>query len=125
MEDLEKSAKEAWPIEACALLSGVWEEDRISVKRIFRTRNAHNSPISFQLDPVELVRCYSEAEAAGEEIVGVFHSHPAPPAPSSTDLTFMRLNPVVWLIMSMPIGAIGGYLWKEGEAVKVEIRVSA
>ena len=123
IEELKNAARNAWPIEACALLAGKWRDDDGSVNRILPARNAENSPVSFHIDPAELVRLYEEAEQDGEELVGIFHSHPAPPAPSSTDLRYMRLNPVVWLIESMPSETMGAYVLNQGEPVPVEIRI--
>lgn len=123
LDGLRDAAVNAWPVEACALLSGRWSDNGVSVKRIFQARNIDNSPVSFQLDPVELISIYSKVEEAGEEIVGIFHCHPAPPSPSFTDLRFMKLNPVVWIIMSMPSEAYAGYIWRNDKVVEVQVRV--
>jgi proteasome lid subunit RPN8/RPN11 len=45
-------------------------------------------------------------EKAGDEydIMGIIHSHPAPPYPSSIDRENMKLWPVVWLIVDSRVG---------------------
>lgn len=45
-----------------------------------------------------------DADTRGESMVGIFHSHPAPPRPSQSDLNNMRLNPVIWIIASKITG---------------------
>jgi proteasome lid subunit RPN8/RPN11 len=123
MEALKEAASKSWPVVACALLAGSYEGDDSLVNRILPARNASNSPVSFQIDPAELVRLYEDAEEAGEEIVGIFHSHPAPPSPSSTDLRFMKLNPCVWLIESMPSEEIRAYILNQDRPGAVEIHL--
>jgi proteasome lid subunit RPN8/RPN11 len=71
---------------------------------VFLTENSAQSPVMFRIAPADLLRGYEQAEGAGLEVVGIFHSHPAPPWPSRVDLEYMRVNPVIWLIMSMPSG---------------------
>jgi proteasome lid subunit RPN8/RPN11 len=45
------------------------------------------------------------------------HSHPAPPQPSNIDLKFMKLNPFIWLIMSMIDKQIAAYQ-QQGDKVQ-------
>jgi len=43
----------------------------------------------FEMDPQEFMRVEREAEAAGYEVIGFYHSHPDWPAiPSQTDIAF-------------------------------------
>ena len=42
----------------------------------------------------------TNAEEKRLQVAGIFHSHPAGPAPSLTDAKFMEINPVVWVIYS-------------------------
>lgn len=89
------------PNEACALLFGITENDNLIVKEIFLTKNIDESKIHFTVSNDELIRGYKEAEEKKLEVVGIFHSHPdSEPYPSSTDVKFMKINPVSWLIFS-------------------------
>ena len=50
--------------------------------------NAERSPTFFRFDPAEQLQLYKEMDAAGEEIVVVYHSHTATEAyPSRTDIS--------------------------------------
>lgn len=73
------------PDEACGLLAG--SPDDGSVVRCFPTRNVAASAKLYTVDPKEHLRADREAEAAGLEIIGVFHSHTHTDAyPSPTDV---------------------------------------
>lgn len=102
--DMLNHAENTLPLESVALLFGVIEEPIVYVRRVVRVSNASESPTRFSVEPEEQYRLYMEAESLGEELVGIFHSHPAPPHPSATDLRYMKLNPVVWLIASKVTG---------------------
>jgi proteasome lid subunit RPN8/RPN11 len=118
LKQLYRHADECLPLESVALLFGHTEESMIRVTRIELLQNSADSRVRFAVEPEEQYRLLVEAEERGEELACVFHSHPAPPKPSATDLRYMRLNPVVWLIASKLTGS-----WKslayilDGESV--------
>ncbi|MFW9974717.1 MAG: M67 family metallopeptidase, partial [Candidatus Thorarchaeota archaeon] len=88
-----------------ALLFGKVSNQSIIVSHMELMHNeASSSTISFMVDPEEQYRLLVEAEAQGEDLVGIFHSHPAPPYPSRRDQKNMKINPVVWLIASKDSG---------------------
>lgn len=71
---------------------------RAVVKRIVEMENVEQSDSQFAIDPE---REYEVLEVAAQErldLVGIFHSHPAPPYPSVRDLQFMEHNPCAWVI---------------------------
>lgn len=96
IERLASLAKDALPNESCAFLLG--KND--SVIEILPMHNVDESAVTFSIEPQELLRAYDLAEGKKLQVIGIFHSHPARPAPSSTDRRFMEINPVVWLIYS-------------------------
>lgn len=114
-------AQQGWPFEACALLLGNTVKDASMVTEAFLTQNGEKSRVSFTISPEELFSAYKRAEMKGEEVVGIFHSHPAPPHPSGTDMLYMEINPVVWLIMSMPSKELGAYQFANGMIKEVKI----
>ena len=98
---LHEHAEANLPTEAAALLFGNISEHSITVDYIELVPNESTSGItSFKVNPEEQYRLLEEAEERNEELVCIFHSHPAPPFPSTTDSQNMKLNPVVWLIAS-------------------------
>jgi proteasome lid subunit RPN8/RPN11 len=124
LSELVDIATSSLPNESCALLAGevkdmkIWKD--IRVVEIIAARNADQSIVSFSVDEIELIELYERAEARGLQIVGIFHSHPSKPAPSSTDVEFMRINPIVWLIYSSVTHEFRAYIL-ENELEDVEM----
>jgi [CysO sulfur-carrier protein]-S-L-cysteine hydrolase len=124
LTELVDIATSSLPNESCALLAGevkdmkIWKD--IRVVEIIAARNADQSIVSFSVDEIELIELYERAEARGLQIVGIFHSHPSKPAPSSTDVEFMRINPIVWLIYSSVTHEFRAYIL-ENELQDVEM----
>lgn len=104
VERLLEHAEASLPLEAVALLFGIVREGMMIVKRMELLDNAARSETTFLVDPGIQYQLLVESERRGEEIVCVFHSHPAPPRPSLMDLKNMNVNPVVWLIASKITG---------------------
>ena len=102
---LHNHAEQSLPLEAAALLFGRVQDNNVVVKCIELVENAADSKTSFSVDPETEYKLLVEAEERGEDLIGIFHSHPAPPKPSSSDLRNMRLNPVVWVISSKLTGS--------------------
>lgn len=120
---LEKEARKSWPVEACAILIGHRKNELSEVVEVVLTQNVDASSITFKVDPLVLYNIYRKAEAEGREVVGVFHSHPAPPRPSGIDAEYMKVTLIPWLIMSMPSRSLGAYIWKDGSIIDVELEV--
>ena len=104
--DLERIAKESYPVEACAVLEGTLtliddeSSERANVLGIVPMRNADESIYTFRIDTNDLINTYEEIRSRNMEVVGIFHSHSSNAYPSLTDRKYMELNPVVWLIYS-------------------------
>ncbi len=104
MQALYTHATRCFPTESVALLFGHYDDGVATVTRVECVENTARSTVRFSVNPETQYRLLAEAEELGESLVGIFHSHPAGPHPSSTDLHYMRLNPVVWIIASMTDG---------------------
>ncbi len=102
---LQQHAETCLPDEAVALLFGVIIENNVFVNRVELIDNeSKTNRTTFSVNPESEYQLLVEAEELGESLVGIYHSHPAPPEPSTTDLRNMRLNPVAWLIASKQTG---------------------
>jgi proteasome lid subunit RPN8/RPN11 len=86
-------------------------ENEVTVTDILPMRNADESIVSFSIEPKELLQAYELAEKKKLQIVGIFHSHPARPVPSTTDTKFMEINPVIWLIYSTTNEQFKAYIY--------------
>lgn len=100
LDRLANLAESALPFESCALLLGEEMHTNRNILEMLVLTNHDRSPISFSVDPDDLFCAYEHARKIGLDIVGIFHSHLSMPRPSSKDIKFMRLNPIVWLIYS-------------------------
>jgi proteasome lid subunit RPN8/RPN11 len=120
IEQLITIAKQALPNESCAFLLG--RNDK--VVEILPMRNADESAVTFSIEPQELLRAYDLAESKRLQVIGIFHSHPARPAPSSTDREFMEINPVVWLIYSTTEHRFKAYVY-DSDVREVVVKITA
>ncbi|MFW9908852.1 MAG: M67 family metallopeptidase [Candidatus Thorarchaeota archaeon] len=126
LERLYHHAETCLPLESVALLFGSVEEDTIVVNRVELTENMAESRTTFSIDPVLQYNLFVKAEELGEDLVCIFHSHPAPPAPSKTDLKNMVLNSVVWLIASKQTGTweSRAFILDDGQPVEIIVTFS-
>jgi proteasome lid subunit RPN8/RPN11 len=75
------------PDEACGIIAGPEGSD--TPTRLIPMTNAERSPTFYRFDSGEQLRLYRELDAAGEEVVVVYHSHTATEAyPSRTDIAY-------------------------------------
>ena len=124
IEELIKTAKDALPNECCAFLLGEHNDDG-KVTTILRMRNIDESPVSFSIDPTELLNAYTLAETKGMEITAIFHSHPAKASPSSTDIKYMQINPVAWVIYSTTENEIRAFVYENEDIKEIGIKTIA
>ncbi len=123
---LQDHAERMLPDEAVALLFGTISGISVHVTLVELIENTSaTAHTSFSVSPEVEYSLLVEAEQRGESLVGIFHSHPAPPRPSQSDLRNMRFNPVVWLVASKLTGSwiVKGYALEENRAVEVVMHV--
>ena len=120
IEQLTRLARSSLPNESCAFLLG--KNDR--VVEILAMQNADQSAISFSIEPQDVLRAYEVAESKKLQVIGIFHSHPARPAPSNTDKKFMEINPVVWLIYSTTEQEFKAYVY-DSDVREVAVKITA
>ncbi len=122
---LHKHAEKQLPQEAAALLFGRIIDNQVNINHVELVKNdAKTSMTTFAINPEHEYQLLMEAEERGESLVCIYHSHPAPPKPSETDVKNMRLNPVVWLISSKLTGewVTKAYFLDDDAVVEVPIK---
>ena len=84
----------AYPEECCGLLIGEFQDGSV-LKKVISARATNNvfqkkeRYHRYTVDPMEYLAVETEAERLGQEVVGIYHSHPdAPPRPSRFDQSF-------------------------------------
>jgi len=120
INELSNLAKRSLPNESCAFLLG----KNGKVTEILPMHNVDESAISFTIEPKAVLQAYDLAESKKLNVIGIFHSHPAIPAPSSVDIRFMEINPVVWLIYSTSKREFKAFLY-DNEVIEVEVKITA
>lgn len=124
MDELARFTKEDFPHESCSLLLGNIVDNKYHVKVLKRMENVEHSEISFNIDPDELIKVYQWASDNGLNVIGIFHSHLVGTNPSSTDLTFMRINPVIWLIYEVSTSTYKAFLLIQDSPQEIRVEIS-
>jgi proteasome lid subunit RPN8/RPN11 len=87
--------------------------NQFKVYRIEKMKNRRASKYFFEMDSDELMEAYQRSSREGIDIIGVFHSHLEDADPSSSDLIYMEINPIVWVIYSCKYKKFQAYLSNE------------
>lgn len=109
-------AEVGFPKEVCALLEGSIIGNKsgldhmANVGGIIPMQNSDDSVYTFKIDPSDLIKAYEVINSRHLEVVGIFHSHSSAALPSSTDVKYMEINPVVWLIYSTTSHSSAAYI---------------
>jgi proteasome lid subunit RPN8/RPN11 len=85
-------------LECCGLLSG----RNGTIMRLFQTPNvAENKAVRYEAAPLDVRRILEEIDGAGEQHLGIYHSHPNSPAyPSATDRKLAAYD-VAYFVISL------------------------
>jgi proteasome lid subunit RPN8/RPN11 len=125
IDSLIRLTKEDLPNESCCLLVGrIVNDNEYCVEQVKIMENKTHSEYSFQMDPDELRAVYQWASKNSLDIVGVYHSHLDGSTPSSTDLIFMKLNPVIWLIYEVSGSRFRAFTVVKDILKEVKIKIS-
>ena len=118
-------SKENAPVEVCGLLFGSNDGKIATIENIQLVNNVLNSSTDFKVDPQEFIIALTEAEKKDLELIGFFHSHPAPSEPSVTDVRVMRLWPdTIWLIISSITYELAAYQIVEKNICRVPLKIT-
>jgi [CysO sulfur-carrier protein]-S-L-cysteine hydrolase len=120
---LQQEARRAPGEECCGLLAG---RDGV-VTRMFPAANALASATAFEIAPLELFHNLREMRAAGLELLGIYHSHPAGEnRPSPRDIEQAFYPDVAYFILSpLPAAAqpVRAFSIRDGRATELDIEV--
>jgi proteasome lid subunit RPN8/RPN11 len=110
------------PNEACGLLAGTGGR----VCQVYPAENSLHSPTAYEMNPAQQIAAFLDFEAAGWELSGIYHSHPAGPAePSPTDIAQAYYPDTVYVIVSpLPVSGTltpGAPAWQV-RAFRIEAR---
>lgn len=99
IDEMVAHARRDFPNECCGLVGG---RDG-GATTVYPMRNEFASPLRYKLDSQDNFRVNHEIDEAGEEVLGVYHSHTRSPAyPSQTDVNEAQFWPEpVYFIVSL------------------------
>jgi len=99
LDDMIAHAREGKPEEICGILSGQGNR----VHRSYRAENMAEQPIvTYNIAPKDQYRIFRDIDTREEELLAIYHSHPASPAyPSATDLRLAFYPDAVYIILSL------------------------
>jgi proteasome lid subunit RPN8/RPN11 len=101
IEEILLHAREESPNECCGMIGGADGRAR----NVYRATNAEASPLRYSIDAREQFDLMRRIEDAGEELVGIYHSHTRSPAyPSQTDVNLAGWPDAVYVIASLQQG---------------------
>jgi proteasome lid subunit RPN8/RPN11 len=121
-DELLAHAREDAPNECCGLVGG----SDGAAATVYRAQNAEASPLRYNLDPQDQFRIMSEMDEAGEELVGIYHSHTQSPAyPSQTDINLAAYPDAIYLIVSLAEGEepLRGFNIVDGQVSEAELSI--
>jgi proteasome lid subunit RPN8/RPN11 len=117
------------PDEACGMLAGPMNGDGEptgDVTQVYPCRNADASARTYTVEPRDLLRAMRDAEAHGEEIIGVWHSHTHTDAyPSQTDVR-QAVDPAwIYVLVSLRHGepTLRAYRIRDGAIAELGVAV--
>ena len=104
------------------MLSGHPATGRVATVHL--ARNWLTSPYRYDVHPDDLVRIVHRIEQCGEELVAIFHSHPAGPAvPSAADVREARYR-VVQLVGDPSTGEVRAWRIHGSEIAEVPLAIA-
>ncbi len=112
------------PYEACGILTGRGGR----VLHAYATDNAKRSPVFYEVDTEQQEQVLTAMEGRGEELLGIYHSHPTAPAiPSLNDVNQAVHYPDAFrLIISLAGPAdLRAFLIREGRVKDVIVAIFA
>ncbi len=108
-EQLRRHGEAAYPHECCGILLGSCGGASSRVEKAVAVDNASPTPDkNYEIAAESLIAALREAQLAGLEILGFYHSHPDHPAhPSPTDLAEAHWIGSSYVITAVRAGAAG------------------
>ncbi len=108
------------PNECCGLLLG-----KQIIERAVPMRSIPPAPDTYYMDPEQQIDVFTDMQAAGEQLLGIYHSHPKGPVkPSGMDLQLAFHPDALYVIISLAdvdSPEIGAYRLLEGDFTRVDI----
>ena len=103
-EAIQSHGAEGYPNEICGVMVGPPGDHEVTDAKRARNTIVERARDRYEIDPRDQIRIQREADAAGLDIVGYYHSHPDHPAEASRFDTERAWAGYVYLIVSVHEG---------------------
>ena len=107
VDSIHEHGAEGYPHEICGIMLGSSAHRQVTEVRRARNIIVERARDRYEIDPHDHIRIQREADAAGLDIVGYYHSHPDHPAQASRFDTERSWSGYVYVIVSVNEGKAG------------------
>jgi len=104
VDAIHEHGAEGYPHEICGVMLGSTAETNVTEVRRARNIVVERARDRYEIDPRDHIRIQREADAAGLDIVGYYHSHPDHPAQASRFDTERAWSGYVYVIVAVNEG---------------------
>jgi proteasome lid subunit RPN8/RPN11 len=104
LEAIQAHGAEGYPNEICGIMLGPPGQRLVTEVRPARNIIVERSRDRYEIDPLDHIRIQREADNAGLDIVGYYHSHPDHPARASVFDTERAWSGYVYMIVAVADG---------------------
>ncbi len=124
LDEIVAHSRDDLPNECCGLIGGSGE----GMTSVHRARNAAATWLRYELHPTDQLTIMNRIEDAGEELVGIYHSHTKSEAfPSQTDINLAEAWPdPLYLICSLEHSddpVVRAFAIRDGEVEETDLDV--
>ena len=116
LDEVIAHAKASYPREGCGLLTPT---------RFIPVTNIAPAATEFEMDPAELIAALRDIRNAGEQLTGIYHSHPHGPArPSKTDIEqayYPEAAHVIVSLAELERPQVAAFRIANGETLEIEL----
>ena len=101
VEEMYAHARASNPAECCGLIGG---HEGGRVRSVYRLSNVASDPlVGYEAAPEELFAAQRRMRERGEQLLGIYHSHPraSEPVPSETDIRLAYYPSAVYFIIGL------------------------
>ncbi len=120
MDRMIAHARADAPDECCGLLLGTSG----LVHEAIAARNLRRSPTRYEIDPADHFSAIRRARAAGQAVIGAYHSHPrGPSVPSATDAAELHDSSLTHVIVSLATDppSVAAFQWTAGNFAAIDL----
>lgn len=128
-KDYEKildHARKNLPEEACGLITGVRKNQISTADEVYLLENSDHSAEHFTISPEDQLKVLKQAREKGQDVIAVWHSHPATPSRmSDEDIRLARDESRSYLILSLADSepVLHSFRMQDGKVQKEELKI--